>query len=146
MWLLLLLLLNVFVNAPLCRRMTGESWGQNSHVISYWTLFCRDECGGMFWLALHEVYAICNLCIFGKFYSFTLSRSHDLTVIRLHMECIYHCFNLCILQRIWRGRLPGAGFISGALTTLVIPSRDCPRLVCFDVVYFILCHAMSFVW
>ena len=44
------------------------------------------------------------------------------------MECIYHCFYLCVLRRIRRGRLPGV-CESGALTTLVIPSRDCPRLV-----------------
>ena len=35
---------------------------------------------------------------------------------------------LCILQRIWRCRLPDV-WESGALTILVIPSRDCPHLV-----------------
>ena len=79
----ILLLLNVFVDAPLCRRMTGESLGRNSHVISYWTLFCRDECGGMFWLTLHEVYAICNLCIFGDIIRGMLRRILFLHIVSL---------------------------------------------------------------
>ena len=92
-------------------------------------------------MRLHEVYAICNICIFGNITRGMLRRFLFLHIVSLsrfdgHSSTygvIYHCFYLCILQRIWRGRLPDAGFISGALTTLVIPSRDCPRLVAIEL-------------
>ena len=109
--------------------------GRNSHVISYWTL-CRVECGGMFWLTLYEVYAICDLCIFGNIIREMLRRILFLHIVSLprfngHSSTygVYlSLFYLCILQRIWRGRLPGV-CESGALATLVIPFRDCPPLV-----------------
>ena len=87
-------------------------------------------------MTLYEVYAICDLCIFGNITRGMLKRFlflHCLApTIRRSFIYIWSVFiivfYLCIIQRIWRGRLPGV-CESGALTTLVIPSRDCPPLV-----------------
>ena len=91
-------------------------------------------------MTLHEVYAICNLCIFGNITRGMLRRILFLHIVSLprfdgHSSTygVYlSLFYMCILQRIWRGRLPGV-CESCALTTLVIPSRDCPPLVLFGM-------------
>src|SRR5208282_123373 len=100
----------------------------------------------MFLLTLHDVYAICNLCIFGNIIRDMLRRFLFLHIVSFPRfnghsstyECSYHCFYMCILQRIWRGRLPGV-CESGALTILVIPSRDCPHLVNFIMTLVLMC-------
>jgi hypothetical protein len=44
---LLVLLLKVIVKAPICHRMTDESWERDSHVINFEKQVCKGESGGM---------------------------------------------------------------------------------------------------